>query len=261
MQSYNKEFLNHVFEEVCKYGKLDIVKWLYSFGVYNDINLIITLRASMAFYNGCLYGHKNVVMWLYELGGNSGSNNEDEKVSSRQSVEINNILDYDSALLFSSKNGHIDVVKWLYSISSEIDENTYCDAFEYSCTYSQLSNESSWLSQESHHLDSQGLSQESHHLETAKFLYNTISSFNKNYTIKTDNDIFIKCCYNGHIDIAKWLYSMYPNAKCFVTNENVKFLFTYSSVEHASVYNDKDSYQMVSKTIDTKQLLNFYVIM
>ena len=96
------------FCESCCYNHLEIAKWLYSFGN-------ITFHSvEVAFSDSCCYGHLKVVQWLYSLFSSACT----QRIHSASLMEGKIDIHQNEDLLFriSCSNGHLEVAQWLYSL-------------------------------------------------------------------------------------------------------------------------------------------------
>lgn len=145
-----------LFREVCRSNQSNqdsccgVAKWIYSFGSI-DINL--------AFNIACECNNVEIAKWLHFLGNV-------------------NIHDRDELLFRDAcRNGHIQIVKLLYSLGANIHEHND-HAFRSACANG--------------------------HLEVAQLLY-SLGFVDISYDRE---DAFRWACHNGHLDIIVWLYSL-----------------------------------------------------
>lgn len=137
-----------------------------------------------------------------------------------------NYSSYDSEIGFkwSCLNGHIDVCKWLYSMSIQMKDpinihtcNEY--PFRWSCTKGHI-DVSKWLFDLSIKMDSPinihadneypfRWSCSENHLEVAKWLYELSISINSPIDIHVCNEYaFRHSCIKGNYEVSKWLYQL-----------------------------------------------------
>jgi hypothetical protein len=100
VEKFKKERdINRAFKKACKYGKINIARWLYS-----KCNLKFSIRYSII--KSCEKGHLNIVEWLFFRNG-------------QQILENIEDMFYASCI-----NGHINIVKWLYKLfNNHVTEN------------------------------------------------------------------------------------------------------------------------------------------
>lgn len=95
--------LDYCFVESCKYGHLDISKFLYKFGIDNNKPIDIHIDDDYSFIQSCKWGHFETSKWLYELG-----------IEINSPININTYYNY--AFRKSCKYGHLKISKWLYEL-------------------------------------------------------------------------------------------------------------------------------------------------
>jgi ankyrin repeat protein len=115
------------FQLACKYGHLDVVKYLISLEPdHNRIN--IHADDEDAFQLACYNGHLDVVKYLISL----------EPDHNHINIHANN----EDAFRWACQNGHLDVVKYLISLEPSHESiDIHADdeyAFEYACKNSHL---------------------------------------------------------------------------------------------------------------------------
>jgi hypothetical protein len=92
-ESLGINFNHCIFEKACRWGKIEIAKWLY---MNFDVDLVIC--NDCLFQEVCECGHLEVAKWLYSLGD----------------VDIHAYNDF--AIKHARENNHVDVVEWLESL-------------------------------------------------------------------------------------------------------------------------------------------------
>ena len=111
---------NELLVSCCGYGHFDIVKWL----VDNGAN--IRTRNYKPFGRACKHGHLETAKYLLDL-----INKEEEEKNECVHAYC------DSALRWSAKNGHLEVVKWLVNNGADIRVNNY-QSFQFACLHGYL---------------------------------------------------------------------------------------------------------------------------
>lgn len=195
MEVNNENYING-FYIACTYGQFEIVKWIYSL----KSEECFYINFPFAFANSCKSGNIDLVKWLYDqtspnlehykhsviyllmfdILGNT-YNTELYKNERKKFIHYKNDLPFYNALL----NGHIEIVKWLYSLEdtdyniTHYIENTNLFIFACDCGFFSIAE---WL----------------------------IKVYNKKYPIITDNN-FEYICENNIINIAELFVSMSDN--------------------------------------------------
>ena len=201
----------YAFRLSCQNGNLTVAQWLYSLG---DVN--IHQQNEYAFRLSCANGHLTVAQWLYSLGD----------VNIHATCE-----NYEHAFKLSCKNGHLTVAQWLYSIHCINIYANYEYAFRLSCENGHLV-VAKWLYSFGNlniHVNNEyafGLSCENGHLAVAKWLYSLGEKMDRSdpsslaqgqcegiplgrVDIHADDEYAFRwSCINGHLAVAKWLYSL-----------------------------------------------------
>lgn len=130
---------HYAFKKCCRYGHLDVAKWLIELGEsgrYAKIN--INANNDSAFVKSCYHGHINVAKWLIELG------------ESGRYAKIDINTNNDNAFVKSCRYGYLDVAKWLIELGesgnyNKINIHSMNDqAFCMCCIYG-LINIAKWL--------------------------------------------------------------------------------------------------------------------
>ena len=125
MEINNVNYING-FYIACTYGQFEIVKWLHSFK-----SPFFYINFPFAFANSCKSGNIDLVKWLYDETSpklenykysefyllmfnilDNTYNTELYKNERKKFIHYKNDLPFYNALL----NGHIEIVKWLYSL-------------------------------------------------------------------------------------------------------------------------------------------------
>jgi len=117
-KNINDENINYIFRMCCKYGRLEVVKYL----IKNYKNIDIHVRDDWAFGLSCMNGHLDVAKWLMSIDGK---------------IDIH--VKYEWMFRYSCGYGHLDAVKYLMSIDGKINIHSYNEyAFRYSCEKGHL---------------------------------------------------------------------------------------------------------------------------
>ncbi len=178
------------FRVACKYGNLDIVKWLYSIKScvinkscdftkllndvikYDEIDVLLYLKdikkncfLNEHFSNACKHGNFEIVKIIY---------------SSTPNLDISH--DFDEPFRLACEYGHINIASWLLDKNPSINVSAFTEhAFRKAC--------------------------ENGHIGIAKWL---IQEIKPNINIREWDDYALKySCISGHIEIVKWLFSQY----------------------------------------------------
>lgn len=119
--------VNQQFNESCKRGWLDVIQYIIKNDTTNDICMI-----GSHFHEACINGQLETAKWLYDNykedieteGFYSGARSTGYKYVTAEDLSVYYLSFIDSCI-----NGHLDVIKWLYSTFSLRDEliNTHHD--------------------------------------------------------------------------------------------------------------------------------------
>lgn len=214
--SLRNEQIDIPFLLICKIGRLDVVKWLYSLG---KVDIHIENDIDIAFAYSCENGHFDLAKYLYSLGD----------------VDIHTHENY--AFDYSCANGYIEIAKWLYSLSNQTLYLYDDSAFHFACAHGFLEI-AKWLYSIDYHdednLDNVFIdSVECGELEVIKWMFSiddyimvltdalekaiilgdlSLSQYlyyKDEYTNnKTIDKLFMISCEYGHYSMARWLYSL-----------------------------------------------------
>lgn len=183
-RNHPDEILNFI--NFCKFGYLNLAKWLIKAGV--DIHAtveycnkpIITVAID-AFREACANGHIEIAIWLHQL------------------AKIDIRLFGNSSFRSCCHTGHFEVAKWLYQLGADVNE---CDADE---EYSDVFDE----------CDDSPLDEiaffavcKKGGLELAKLMYKSYE-LGKRYDIQEDIDVLIEHSRKkGRHEVADWLHTL-----------------------------------------------------
>jgi hypothetical protein len=207
---FTKEDIKLVIYYSCKYGHLDLLKWIYNeeSSLLDDIDL----------YNACIGGHLKLIKWIYNI-------NKD----SLNKLDIN-------CYIKMCSSGFLELVKWLYEIDNNILISNKYTLFLITCEYGHFEF-SLWLYSLGIYDLNDGFKKacKNNHPNIAKWIYsidnNVYTNYNsillfysccifsslyivqwlyslKEINVKTRNNCFIMACRSGRILIAEWLYSL-----------------------------------------------------
>ena len=156
------------FRYACGCRNLQAAQWLYSLGAN------IHIFDDQTFYSAVLSENYEIANWLYSLG------------------EIN--LSDDNYYIFRAlcETGNLDALKWVYSLSDEIDIHMFNDFPFRSACYSN-------------------------NIEIAKWIYSL-----GHVDIKSCNhSAFCFSCKCNYLEIANWLISLNPNEYSIIVENNI----------------------------------------
>jgi len=184
------------FPEVCRYGKIEMIQWL--FAMYPELDL--SANNEFAFKIACSNGKLEVAKWL---------------LSTKPTINIlvKKTTNFGIVGLFqmACMDGYLEIAQWFFSINSfQISEDDEF-AFRYACKMGHL-DVAKWLIFVKPDINI-GIKDnwafknalKNGHMPVAKWLF----SLNPLMIQSIKNNIFEKVCNNGYLLIAKWLY-----AKC-----------------------------------------------
>lgn len=185
MNDNNMKINQTVFINSCKYGSLEVARWLTGFG--------FQINFHHGFFVTCKYGHIELAKWLYSSGN----------------VKID-LID-ETPFKYACVNGNIEIAEWLYEINKinnkEIDISEYADDL-FLTAWNIRSLPIAKLINKIHKIE-KCLKYEIFcecckydNLDFAKWLY----SFGDINVNSEDNNPFRLACMCGHLNIAKWIY-------------------------------------------------------
>jgi len=200
----------YVFRNVCSNGYFEVACWLFAFD--NTIN--IHANDEEAFVKCCVNGHLEIAKWLYSL------------CEMHECGSVNVHVNDEEAFRHSCLNGHLEVAQWLYSLSVLDRVNIYIlnnDAFKKSCMNGHagvvkwLYNLDKHVKKIDLHMLSEYLykySYERRHIDMLEWLCTVDKSFSINF-----DAIFIELCETGEMELLKKIYKLnilkkytFPNA-------------------------------------------------
>lgn len=101
---------DEIFTEVCLYGHLQILKFLWKIAKSKNIKIDICYHHKRAFSFACSFGHLDVIKWLWKKGKNPDGTNK-----------INIFTATDLTFMMVCMNGKLEVLKWLVEIGKNPD--------------------------------------------------------------------------------------------------------------------------------------------
>ena len=184
----NKDLLDSFFLNVCRYGYLNLAKYLYNLGADYRICDYISFELI------CSDGHIKIAKWLYQL---------------------NSDIDIKKYFIMVCKEGQIEIAKWLYQLDSSVKINI-TDGFRLACMNGHIEI-AKWLYQINSNVNIANIFImvcKNGHLEVAKWLHQL------GVDIHSNNEYALKCAVkNDHFDIIKWLYQLGANIR--VNNDTI----------------------------------------
>lgn len=211
LDDFSPETNRLVFKSSCINNRLDVAKWLWSHVSFcqedNDLvdpNDVSKDWVDWTFSQVCSRGYLEMAMWLHQ--------------------EVFHSSEFEEPFCLSCINGQLDVAKWLQSLGADIHVNGE-KPFWQSCQYGRLEiakwlyavSKKSFLNKDHHEID--------YSTDSDNSTYHPSDS-DSDSDIDTAIDIhchtnraFRLCCENGHLLVAKWLYSLNDNhndASCMV---------------------------------------------
>ena len=192
-----------IFRSVCYNGQLEVAKWWYEMN-HQCINLSQIVNESYighkTLFNSVVYNHHiSMAQWL--VSNTKIEKNQITDLLKKACVsgdlimakwlilllkhddDINSIID-EYIINPICKNGHLDILQWLYSLGIRIEPAT---AFCCSCKGGSIDYKSG-------------------HSDVAQWIYSTFGK-----ECLAGSNPFNRVCLNGNFDTAKWLYSINPH--------------------------------------------------
>lgn len=159
-----KNTLNTGFYCCCHWGFLEIAKWIYNIGEIN------TRTINDAFQSCCMYGYFDIVQWLYAIS-NGGIN-----------IHAKN----DGAFR-ESYTRNIEIAKWLYQIGNgtQVNDSTIGYLFLYACQCDSL--------------------------ESVKWIHEIAQQKNLEINHETYDKAYCESAEYGHISILQWIHDICPD--------------------------------------------------
>ena len=216
-----KQLINEetIFYLACKYGHLDMARWIYS--IDQDQIYIKSIRCCTSFYISCYYGYFDMAKWIYSIDPNQ--------------IKVSNNSNQ-TPFYVACLNGHIDIVKWIYSIDPDqikIKNKNSFTPFHATCSNKRI-DIAKWI----YSIDPDQIKIENingftsfyascynGNFDIAKWIY-SIDPDQLNIKNNVGFTSFYASCYNGHIDIAKWIYSIDSKQIKIRTNVGYTPLYT-----------------------------------
>lgn len=230
---------NYPFSVACGSGYLEMAKWIYS--IKNEI--LLNDIKNYYFNIACINGQLNIAKWIYSITKNKLN-------------ELNDSLNkkfIKTLFIDICEIGYFDMVVWLYDTFNlkniVYDYNFFNEAFNNSC---KKNNEkiAKWLSlkikrtnkikriNSDIEINSDVLYEmcENGYYDIIKWLYENNyliidkydnkhnNKYNNKYNDKYNiNEIFLKSCLGGNLNLVKWLYDITQNIK-LINNYDTAFI-------------------------------------
>ena len=216
-----------VFYQLCNIGDTKEVKeyfYKHNINIINDKNLAIKII--------CDKNHIDLFEWVCSLNEWDASNQYDnDNDNDNEVLDINKLYSNKSIIHYCCKNNYIDLVKKSYHLfikHFDDDDKVMLTALSY------LNNNFKIFDWMINYRDRNYRIIEDIGLIVIKLCkYGTLNSIrhiydNYSINIHTEEDyIFKYCCFNGHLDIAKWIYNLDNDIKIVDLRLNKFFTFEY----------------------------------
>jgi ankyrin repeat protein len=234
-ESYEYIFVNDLdgLQDACKDGNIEIINLIMTFNEKPSLKIL-----NEGFFNACKYGYLDIAKYMLELGSNPNINIS-EKNSERYFTEryFNDrkmhYIDiygtyFDNAFYSANISNHLEIVKWLHSLDNTVIKRVVNeDLIKKICSYHKNVNNIKYLfnfiDKPEINILNKGfyLASRYNNLDIAKYMLELgcnpndkiLNIYEKNMYYHTNNtyldDAFYSACSEKDgLEIAKWLYSL-----------------------------------------------------